>query len=234
AHRSQIHGSGIHSITACHEWPKAIATIFDAVGDDRALLAAWHQGDQNAGQRLFARHFDAVCRFFTTKVADGIDDLVQRTFTACLERRDDWPADVEFRPYLFGIARNILRRRYREKEFAARRFDPLEHSAADAAPSLSSIAHARAEADLLGRALQRLPIDLQIAIELRFWEDMTAAQIGTVLEIPEGTAKTRLRRARLLLQEAIEKMASTPALGRSTNESLESWASMVRAALSTS
>ena len=193
------------------------------MSDDRALLTAWHDGDQDAGQRLFARHFDAVCRFFATKVSEGIDDLVQRTFLACQEKRSQWPEGVEFRPYLFGIARNVLRRRLREKEYAGRRFDMLESSVADVGPSPASIADGRRETALLVRALRKLPVDLQIAIELRFWEGMSAAQVATVLELPEGTAKTRLRRARQLLEAEIAALSTDAALCQSVTTDLEAW-----------
>jgi RNA polymerase sigma-70 factor (ECF subfamily) len=198
------------------------------MGDDRALLTAWHEGDQAAGEQLFGRHFDAVCRFFATKVGDGVDDLVQRTFLACLEKRAQWPEGVPFRPYLFGIARNVLRRRLREKEYAGRRFDMLESSAADGGASPASVADGRRETNILVRALQQLPVDLQIAIELRFWEGMSAAQVASVLGIPEGTAKTRLRRARQLLEEAIAAATPDAALVESVQGDLEAWAAALK------
>lgn len=200
------------------------------MSDDRALLAAWRQGHDDAGQELFARHFDAVCRFFMTKVADGVDDLVQRTFLGCAERRESWPDDVAFRPYLLGIARNVLRRRFREKEYAGRRFDMLESSVAASGRTPSSIAHERRESAMLVVALQQLPVDHQIALELRFWEDMTVPEIAAVLEVPAGTAKTRLRRARALLDEALAKARAGAAPPTETD--IATWARRARAYLS--
>lgn len=78
---------------------------------DELLLAAWRGGDGRAGRTLFTRHVDGVSRFFLSKVASGVDDLVQRSFLALLERSGEIPAGVPVRAYLFGIARNLLLRR---------------------------------------------------------------------------------------------------------------------------
>ncbi|HEY0139206.1 MAG TPA: sigma factor, partial [Nannocystis sp.] len=82
---------------------------------DEALLASWRAGDPRAGRTLFSRHVDGVSRFFFSKVATGVDDLVQRSFLALLERSAQIPAGVPVRAYLFGIARNLLLRRFRDE-----------------------------------------------------------------------------------------------------------------------
>jgi hypothetical protein len=49
------------------------------VDRDLELLQRWREGDQDAGELLLARHFDAVCRFFRNKVGDAAPDLIQRS-----------------------------------------------------------------------------------------------------------------------------------------------------------
>ena len=51
------------------------------------------------------------------------------------------------------------------------------------------------------RALRRLPLDLQITIELFYWQELPIADIAAVLEIPVGTVKSRVSRARHALME---------------------------------
>ncbi|MCA9638139.1 MAG: sigma-70 family RNA polymerase sigma factor [Myxococcales bacterium] len=194
---------------------------------DRELLAAWSAGDRRAGNQLFHRHFDAIFRFFHGKVSGGVDDLVQRTFLALVERADRLPADVEVRPYLFGIARNMLYRRLRELCRDGRHFDALETSVADVAGSPSQIADQREQLRLLHAALQAIPVDYQIVLELYFWEEMPAAEIAVVLELPEGTVRSRIRRAKELLREALAARA-TPAILESTIADLGAWALRLR------
>jgi len=59
-------------------------------------------------------------------------------------------------------------------------------------------------------ALRRIPIDHQTMLELHYWEGMTALEIGGMLEVPVGTAKTRLRRAKQLLAAELSDLHAGP------------------------
>ena len=195
---------------------------------DTALLDAWREGDAEAGEALFARHFEAVHRFFCNKVwADDVDDLIQETFLGCVRGRERFT--VAFRTYLFGVARKQLlkhcdrwRRRHREEDYQTSRIAAL-----DASPS--QLAVDRQEQKLMLRALRRLPLDLQVALELFYWEDMKSIDIASVLDIPHGTARSRLRRGRDMLREAVESLASSPALAESTMGDFEGWLRSIQA-----
>lgn len=190
---------------------------------DEALLTAWRTGDARAGQALFKRHFEGVARFFFSKVQSGVDDLVQRTFLALLER--ELPAGVGLRPYLFGIARKLLLRRFRDQYRDGRYVDELTTSVAALQDSPSALTGQREQLQMLFRALQALPVDLQIALELFYWEDLTAGEIGAVLGVPEGTVRTRLRRARQLLAEQMRSLVPGPEVPA---DELERWARELR------
>ena len=70
---------------------------------DAADLVAWRGGDRPAGQRLFARYYEPVARFFINKSGDASGDLLQRTFLACLEGLPNFRGDGSFRSYIFAI-----------------------------------------------------------------------------------------------------------------------------------
>lgn len=171
--------------------------------DDRELLAAWRGGDARAGERLFERHFDAVFRFFRNKIDDGPEDLVQATFLGCLEARDRFRGDASFRTFVFSVAKNVLWNHYRSRQKDARRVDFSVDSAYGLIPSPSVVVAQHREAQDLLEALRRIPVEYQIALELHYWEDMSASELAAVEDIPLGTAKTRLRRGRALLIEAL-------------------------------
>ena len=89
-------------------------------------------------------------------------------------------------------------------------------------------------------ALQSLPVDLQIALELRFWQELSGPDLALVLEIPEGTVRSRLRRALEALREALIAQEAAPRLlggmvgvgpGGASDADLEAWASRLRGAL---
>jgi RNA polymerase sigma-70 factor (ECF subfamily) len=191
---------------------------------DFELLEAWRAGDDAAGNRLVRRHFDSIYGFFESKLADGVDDLTQRTFLGCVEARERIREGSSFRAYLFGIARKQLLRRFDELRRDGR-VQAYESGSGPARESSPSRMVARGEEQrVLLVALRTLPLDLRIAVELFYWEELPIADIAAVLEVPAGTVKSRLSRAKELLRARIETMALDPALRDSTLHGLETWA----------
>ena len=170
--------------------------------DDRALLEAWRGGDQDAGAELFERYSRKVYWFFRGKIDDAtLEDLVQDTFEACLTATTQLRTADGFRAYLFSIARNRLINYVTRDAARAARFDPGVTSLQDLGLSpTAQLAVKERERKLLA-ALRELPLDLQIAVELHYFEQMSGSEIATVLGLPEGTVRTRLRAARQRLHD---------------------------------
>ncbi|MCA9663472.1 MAG: RNA polymerase sigma factor, partial [Myxococcales bacterium] len=185
--------------------------------DDAALVDRWRAGDREACRALFDRYYAAIARFFRNKVRGGDEDLVQICFLRCFEGIVRLRERVAFRAYLFGIACNVLREHYRRGRGEAERRDLDDRSVRELVgdggpwPSVGSWLAAREEHRLLLEALRRLPLEHQILVELFYWEGMRVREIAEVVGAPEGTIKTRLRRGRALLEEALAELAATPA-----------------------
>ncbi len=195
---------------------------------DEQLLLAWRAGDREAGNQLFARYFSGVFRFFRSKVDRGVEDLVQRTFMACVEGRDRLRADTSFRAYLFGTAHNLMRAHYRGERALAREEDADDHAIVDMGASPTSILGDHEEQRLLLAALRRLPLGEQTLLELYYWEHLSGPELAVVLGVPENTARTRVRRARLRLEQEISRLAAAPEQLRSTLDNFERWAESLR------
>jgi RNA polymerase sigma factor (sigma-70 family) len=198
------------------------------VESDRELLQRWRAGDRAAGNVLFKRHFEAVYRFFRNKVDQGVEDLVQRTFTACVEGRDRFREEASLRTYLFGIAHNLVYEHIRRRRRADEIVDPEVASIVDLGASPTSILAARAEENLLVQALRRVPLASQVILELFYWEQFTGAELGVFLGVPEDTARSRLRRARQQLEAVLKQLQAAPVLVSSTLENLDGWAEGLR------
>jgi RNA polymerase sigma factor (sigma-70 family) len=201
------------------------------VDSDEALLEAWRAGDRVAGETLLRRHFDALLRFFRGKVVDRarVEDLVQRTMLATLRGRAGFRSDASFRTWLYTIARNELYHELRRTQRTPELVDFAEVSiAALSGAGVSTAVDKLQAARLLLEALRRIPLELQIAIELTYWEGLSATDVALVLDIPAGTVKSRLRRAREALQAAMLALGSAPADVHETVENLEGWAARVR------
>lgn len=199
------------------------------MADDLQLVEAWRAGDRSAGEALFRRHFPGVSRFFRNKFSGGVDDLVQQTFMALLEGRERLASGSSFRSYLFGIAHNVLRAHLRGLT-RRRAFDPAASAIVDLDPGASTMLGEREEQRLLLQALRRIPLEAQVVLELVYWEQMNAAEIAEILGVPHSTMRSRIQRARQLLQRAIERLGESPALIESTLGGLDGWAASIRGA----
>ena len=199
---------------------------------DRELLQSWRAGDRSSGSELFARYYDIVARFFANKVSgEHRQELIQRTFLACVEARDRFRGDSKFSTYLLGIALRQVYKHYDRKRRDAKRFDYQTVSVAALDPSPSRIIAAHDEQRLLLQALRSIPLDYQIILELVYWEGMTAAGAAEVLGLPLGTSKTRIRRGRQLVEQELAALESQASLVESTVTDLEGWARGLRGAL---
>lgn len=203
---------------------------------DEELLDAWRQGDKEAGDKLVRKHFGVVYRFFRAKLPSQAEDMTQRTFLAASEATTRYRGDGSFRAFLLAIARRQLFNALRKVERSRRVFDPMTMSAVDAqdpdAVSLGGLMAHRQTEGLLLQALRALPIEFQITLELFYWEHLSIKEIAQVLEIADGTVKSRLGRARGMLRARLEELSNDPAAVETTMTNLQSWAEALRDALS--
>jgi RNA polymerase sigma-70 factor (ECF subfamily) len=211
--------------------PTRRPTIDRAVSTDEELLSAWRGGDTRAGAQLFDHHFRALTRFFRNKQHGAIDDLIQQTMLGLLEGKDEYRSEGSFRSYVFGVAYNVLRNHYRQARREAERLDFGVTSIFDLALGPAEQLVERNERLLLLQALRRIPIEHQVLLELYFWEPLPAPEIAVILGVPEGTVRTRIRRAKALLEAEVGHLTTDRSLLESTISNLDDWARAVRASL---
>jgi len=174
--------------------------------NDLDLFMRSRGGDNGAGSALIKRHSAMLHRFFSTKARGHEEDLIQTTFVACVEARDAFRGDSSFGTYLFKLAYFQLLNHYR-KVYRMQDIDFTTTSICDLGTSPSGALLRHEESELLARALQMLPIDHQIALELTYWEGLGAPEIADVLGIAENTVYSRLHRAKDHLRQALGRMS---------------------------
>lgn len=201
--------------------------------EDLELLEAWCEGDREAGNELLVRHFDSLHRFFASKVGEDqeAEDLIQNTLLACVKYIDAVAKASSFRAYLFTIAARQLyahiRARAREGEF----IDFTVRSAVDLGLSPSGVVAKHEREQQLSSALRRLPLELQVVLELSYWEELSAREIATVLELPVGTAKSKIRRAKQQLAEQLEQLVEASSTDTPARAELDAWVHEIRSEL---
>lgn len=191
---------------------------------------SWRAGDRAAGSELFERYFTSVFTFFRSKVEAGADDLTQQTFMRCVQAKDELRGGTEVRAYLFAIARNLLIDHLRRSARRPEAIDIEVTSLADLAPSPSAAVVVREQHRMLLHALRRLPLGLQIILELAYVERLRGPELATALDIPLGTVRSRLRRAIEQLRALQSELAASPHALRTTTMDLQRWAVAVREA----
>lgn len=185
---------------------------------DAALVSKCLHGDGSAWEALVRSHSRLVygtCYRFTGE-AEQARDLTQEVFLRvfrCLRTFN--PATGGFRTWLLRVTRNLLIDHYRQNR-KHRVLDPLEQQEAvlvDRSSSAGRSDHAlasREASELLGQALRQLSADLREAVILRDLQEMEYREIAEVLNIPEGTVKSRINRGRSELAKCLRAMGVRP------------------------
>ncbi|MEI5527528.1 RNA polymerase sigma factor [Streptomyces brasiliscabiei] len=157
---------------------------------------------------LYDRHADAVHRYAARRLGpEAAEDLMAETFVIAFQRRHTYDLSrAEARPWLFGIATNLVGRHRRAE---ARRFralarlpEPVEHEepVADRAVARAGATGVRRE---LAAALAGLSARHRDVVLLVAWAGLDYEEAAQALDVPVGTIRSRLNRARGRLREAL-------------------------------
>jgi RNA polymerase sigma factor (sigma-70 family) len=164
---------------------------------------------------LYDRYAATILRYCARRVGpDAAEDVVAATFLVAYERwRTFDPARAEALPWLYGIATNLLRRHRRNEVRAYRALartgiDPLSN----AAGVVDSHEHrageqvdAAAQSRKVAGVLARLPRRQRDVLLLYALADLGYAEIAAALDIPVGSVRSALHRARATLRAALEE-----------------------------
>lgn len=192
--------------------------------DDFDLIDRWADGDTAAARDLLKRYTPPLYRFFEHKLDGPIEDMVQDVLMACVEGRGRASREAGFRPYVFGIARHVLFAQLRAKYRAVEEIDLESSNLRDIGPTPSQIVANKKEQQILLEALRYLPVETQVLFELYHWQGLTAHEIAAILGIGERAVRSRLRRAKDELRDAVKKVADSLELLHSTWADFEAWA----------
>lgn len=183
-------------------------TNHSSLAEERALLDAWRAGDPGVLEALYCRYSRSVLRFLVTKVRNDeeAEDLLHDTFVTLRGVRAPSRDGATFRlgTFILGVARNVFFNHLRARGRRARReldFGAVSLCELDA--GLSSIVCAGQQAGALLEALREIPVEDQLLLELKYFEDLSNDEIAAVLETNAATIPRRTARAKHRLQERL-------------------------------
>ncbi len=160
---------------------------------------------------VFDRHFITIHRYLSRRVGSGAaDDLAGEVFRVAFERRHSFDSQYDnARPWLYGIATNLV---HRERRSEQRRLRALQRFAARAAVPAGDdafdLAEERVDAETAAQsaayALTRLPYADRDALVLFAVEGLSYGEVADALAIPIGTVRSRISRGRRRLRELLD------------------------------
>ena len=180
----------------------------DAVQDDSALVRDTLSGNREAFGRIVSRYQRLICSLAYSAVGNlgQSEDIAQETFITAWKHLGQLRERDKLRAWLCGIARNrinnFLRREGREPVRQAAPIEDISEShAPEPLPGDSVIS--KEEAEILWRALERLPEIYREPLILFYREHQSIEVVAANLELSEDAVKQRLSRGRKLLQEQV-------------------------------
>ncbi|MEV6480454.1 sigma-70 family RNA polymerase sigma factor [Streptomyces sp. NPDC051576] len=177
-----------------------------AMSDASVIERSWDEPEAFAV--LFDRHADPVHRYAARRLGTEVaEDLMAETFTIAFQQRFRYDTELaDARPWLFGIATNLVGRHRRAEARRLRAIGRLP-SAAGAEDTVADRVAARVSAEAirgqLALAMARLSARHRDVLLLVAWADLGYEEVARALEIPVGTVRSRLHRARGRLRDAL-------------------------------
>jgi RNA polymerase sigma-70 factor, ECF subfamily len=187
------------------QWDKAFGELlrsFLGRTDEQLMWRVKTENDHEAFACLVARWQRPLQALCTRMTGDAVaaEDLTQAAFTRVFSSRARWEAVGKFSTYIWRVAINLChdeaRRLGRRKEFSLdlllENGDGEEAEFAHPAPGPDHQAESSERGELVREALLKLDPRFRDVIVLKHYQDLKFHEIARVLDIPEGTVKSRM------------------------------------------
>ncbi|MFK0008474.1 RNA polymerase sigma factor [Paenarthrobacter sp. NPDC090520] len=156
---------------------------------------------------LYDRHASVIYRYAARRAGEAAaDDVTADTFLVALESLDSFDDRREdARPWLLGIATNLLRRHHRAESrlLKAMARSASREASADSTEGVAAKLDAAAAAAKLAKQLKAMPAIDRETLLLYAWADLGYEGIAEAMGVPIGTVRSRLNRARRVLRSGL-------------------------------
>lgn len=197
--------------------PALAEAELEAELSDHALLEATRDGDDDAFAILVGRYRNQITNYIYRMLNDYEEavDLAQETFVRVFRAADRYQTTFAFSTYIYRIATNLaiseLRKRKRRKLFSMTGLfqskdgdQPMEFNPPDSRPLIDETLVDEERRAAVSRAIGTLPDKYRAPLVLRDVEGKAYEEIAQILDMNEGTVKSRISRARGLLKEKLK------------------------------
>lgn len=173
---------------------------------DAELMQRIVSGDQLAFSELYGRYKDRMYYYFYRMLGNATDqanDFLQELFMKLIEKPESYNPGYNFSTWLYSVANNMCKNEYR------RRGIRQEYQSIEALnPAVDFISETAAEPEqVIEKIFQTLDLlgeEHRSAFLLRYREGFSVKEVAEILDLAEGTVKSRLFYARRMLAEKLE------------------------------
>jgi RNA polymerase sigma-70 factor (ECF subfamily) len=170
----------------------------DAAGSHDGDVIAASLDDPDRFREIFERHFDAIYAFTARRLGREIaDDLGATVFVEAFSARSRFELDrADARPWLYGIATNLMHRHRRTETRRLRAYGRTEPTRPDDPIDIDQRLDATAMGPRLAAGLRALASRDRDTLLLFAWADLSYEDIALATNVPVGTVRSRIHRAR--------------------------------------
>ena len=180
---------------------------------DEELIARFQDGDEQAYVELVNRYRNRLMTFVYRFVNDmeKAEDIVQDTLMKLYTHGHYYRNIAKFSTWIYTIAGNFakteLRRKKRHKvtNLSQMGFDDREYQLPSVEPETGETAQGHFAEKKIQMAIQELPLHFRTVVILRDIQELSYEEISKIVDVPLGTVKSRINRARLQLQQALKE-----------------------------
>ncbi len=180
---------------------------------DEELIIRFQDGDEQAYVELVNRYRNRLMTFVYRFVNDmeKAEDIVQDTLMKLYTHRHYYRNIAKFSTWIYTIAGNFakteLRRKKRHKvtNLSQMGFDDREYQLPSVEPETGETAQGHFAEKKIQMAIQELPLHFRTVVILRDIQELSYEEISKIVDVPLGTVKSRINRARLQLQQSLKE-----------------------------
>ena len=180
---------------------------------DEELIARFQDGDEQAYVELVNRYRNRLMTFVYRFVNDmeKAEDIVQDTLMKLYTHGHYYRNIAKFSTWIYTIAGNFakteLRRKKRHKvtNLSQMGFDDREYQLPSVEPETGERAQGHFAEKKIQMAIQELPLHFRTVVILRDIQELSYEEISKIVNVPLGTVKSRINRARLQLQQSLKE-----------------------------
>jgi RNA polymerase sigma-70 factor (ECF subfamily) len=174
---------------------------------DTELVVRARQGDEAAFEQLVLRHQRYVFNLAYRVLGDytEAEDMTQEAFVRVWRGLSGFRGQARFTTWLYRIVHNLCLNRLPGLQRELLQTEPLEEVLADPGLSPADLFAVREQMAFLHAQMDRLPEKYRLVLTLRYLQHLSYDEIAAALEMPMGTVKTHIHRARRLLRERLSQ-----------------------------